>query len=155
VDRLEVELDKLAEVSYLDLPTAADYLDKAELAVARCDGLNNRRIFDTVDNAFADVRDLAIRVSLRRMQQSLLNTAEALRVVHSRYGGADESGSLAILQAGQRQRDLIVEKIDGRRDQQERFEGTHGVDVETAEELRDQAIENYTPEPPAPWWEEQ
>lgn len=146
MERFEVELDKLAEVGYRDLPTAANYVDGAELFVARCDGLNNRRIFVAVDDEWAHLRDFALRTSLRRMQQSLEDTAEALRGVHARYGGADESASMSILQIEQDRRDQAMAKLDDLRDQQERREQTEGVDIDTAEEISQEAFEdNFVP----------
>jgi hypothetical protein len=119
VERFEVELDKLANVGYRDLPYAADYLDKAERLVARCDGMSNRSVFNTVDDAWADLRDIELRQALRELQGALLRIADAVRVVHSRYGGADESSSLAILNANQEKTEGLLAGLDQRRDRED------------------------------------
>jgi len=142
MDRFEVELDNLANVGYRDLPYAADFLDKAERLVALCDGMSNRRIFTTVDSAWADLRDGELRMALRELQSALLNIAGAVRTVHARYGGVDESASLTILNANQQKTDGFVAQLDERRD------GQSPAPFVDSQELAEQTYEeNFVPWP--------
>lgn len=145
MDRFEVELDKLAEVAWHDLPHAADYLDAAALHIAHCDGLNNRRIFGAVDEAFAHVRDNVLPTSLHRIQDSLTQTARALQVVHARYGGADQSASLEILRAGQKERDLAEYEISEDRDRQQEQRRQEADDILSAEEVSEHVYGEFVP----------
>jgi hypothetical protein len=139
MDRFEAELDNLAEAAYRDLPTAADFADSAELFVARCDGLENRAVFVHVDQAWTALRDETLRPSLRRMVESLQGTAQALRTVHSRYGGADEAASLQLMQVTQERRHQQETKLDLERGQEALHEDRFGVDRDTAGELKKEA----------------
>lgn len=91
MDQFDVELDRLAWVGYYDLPPAAEQVGIAELHVARCDGLQNRRLFVEVDETWETLRDDHLRRSLRKLTETILATGDALRIVHARYGGTDQS----------------------------------------------------------------
>lgn len=140
MDQFEVELSRLAAVGYYNLPLAAEQASVAELEVSRCDGLHNRRLFVKVDEAWEDLRDNGLRPSLRKLTETIEATADALRVVHARYGGADQSQA-AQLESLRQAADARVRQegeIAMHRDLAASYFDVH--DRQTADELSDDAV---------------
>ncbi|NUT22464.1 MAG: hypothetical protein HOV77_25105 [Hamadaea sp.] len=140
MDQFQVELGNLAEVAYYQLPPASDQVGRAELLVAGCDGLRNRRLFIEPDQAWEALRDDGLRHSLRQLAEVIEATAQALRTVHSRYGGADQSQAANLQGLTDQARGRAAEETRIGRQRELAEESFGSRDRRTADELSDEAV---------------